>query len=149
MRRMTARFGRARPRAGELDRRLAAGADPIESDVLALRVGQLGSPTARARLARSLRAAVRLGDEYHASLGRLRIRRAEIRKNRELLLALAERVDDGDPVGVRGLAMASQLLDDPRSPLFSERAPRPLSVAAFEALVELDRGLRVASPLPP
>jgi hypothetical protein len=148
MRGVTPWPGRARGRSGELDRRLAAGADPIESDDLALRVAQLGSPTARARLARALRAAVRLGDEYHASLGKMRLRRAEIRRNRGLLLALAERMDDGDPVGVRGLAMASQLLDDPRSPLFSERAHRPLSVAAFEALVELDRGLRIASTIP-
>jgi hypothetical protein len=136
-------------RARELDRRLAAGADPIESDELALRVGQLGSPAARARLACALRAAVRLAHEYQAPLMRTKLRHDQVRKNRELLLALADRVDDGDPVGVRGLAMATQLLDDPRSPLFSDRAERPLSVAAFKALYELDRGLRIASTLPP
>lgn len=134
-------------RARELDRRLAAGADPIESDSLALRVGQLGAPASRAQLARAIRAAVRLAHEYQAPWPTLGLRGEQVRRNGELLLALADRVGDGEPVGVRGLAMTNLLLYDRRGPLFSERA-RPLSVAAFEALVELDRGLRVASTVP-
>jgi hypothetical protein len=132
-------------RAHSLDRRLAAGADPIESDQLALRVSQLGSPAARARLARTLRSAVRRATEYQPAWPSTRLRTAEVRKNRELLLAVAERIADGEPVGVRGLAMTARLLDDSRSPLFSDRAERPLSVATFEALIQLDRAPRITS----
>ena len=42
-------------RAYELDLRLARGADPIDSDDLSLRVGQLGSAGNRSRLACALR----------------------------------------------------------------------------------------------
>lgn len=119
----------------------------MESDSLALRVGQLGSPAARARLAGALRVAVRLANEYHPAWPSTRLRTPEVRKNGELLMALAERVADDEPVGVRGLAMTARLIDDSRSPLFSDRAERPLSVAAFEALVQLDRGLQITSTI--
>jgi hypothetical protein len=129
-------------RAPSLDRRLAEGADPIESDQLALRVGQLCAPATRARLAGALRLTVRLASEYPPAWTSTRLRTADIRNSGELLLALADRVADDEPVGVRGLAMTARLLNGPRSPLYSDRAERPLSVAAFEALVELDRRRR-------
>jgi hypothetical protein len=131
--------------ARSLDRRLAAGADPMESDQLALRVGQLGSQAARARLAGALRVAVGVANQHQPAWPSMRLRTAEVRKNCELLLALAERIYDDEPVGARGLAMTTRLLNDSRSPLFSDRAERPLSLAAFEALIQLDRGPRITS----
>jgi hypothetical protein len=50
----------SRWRARELDRQLAAGADPMQSDELSLRVGQLGSSRHRRRIACALRRAVAL-----------------------------------------------------------------------------------------
>ena len=139
--------GRTWWRAYDLDRQLARGADPLESDELSLRAGQLGSARTRARLACALRGAVELADRQpdplRMPLGP--IRRSEIRANRELLLELAERLRTARPLGVEGLAMTSLLIDDAPSPLYHDDASRSLTVTAFEALVALERGHRTAS----
>jgi hypothetical protein len=49
-------------RARELNRQLAGGADPMQSDELSLRVGQLGSSKSRRRIACALRGAVALAE---------------------------------------------------------------------------------------
>jgi hypothetical protein len=133
--------------ARELDRQLAAGADPMRSDELSLRVGQLGSSRNRRRVACELRSAVALAerDAYPVVVAAPPIRRAAVRANSELLLEIAERLSSCDPVGVRGLAIASQLIEDRRGPLYCDNADRSLTVTAFEALVALDRGLRTIS----
>src|SRR5215210_1902126 len=99
-------------RAQELDGLLARGADPMDSDELSLRVGQLGSARGRTRLACALRGAVELADRQPEPFGmrRSQIRRAEIRASRELLLELAERVDFPGPIGVEGLGLTSLLI---------------------------------------
>lgn len=127
-------------RASALDRELADGADPMQSDELSLRVGQLRSAKRRARLAVALRGAVELAAGHHAPLIRTRLRRPEIKANQELLLALADRLRDDEPLGVRGLAMTSLLVGDSSSPLYRKQARRPLSAAAFDALTALERG---------
>ena len=134
-------------RAAELDSRLAGGADPMESDDLSLRVGQLGSARTRARLACALRGAVELASRPPDPLRTAPplIRRDEIRDNRELLLELAERVHASGPLGVKGVAKASLLVIDGGSPLYDAEASRSLAAAAYEALVALDRGHRTAN----
>lgn len=132
-------------RARGLDRELAAGADPIASDELSLRVGQLAAGATRARFARALRDAVAVANGRQAPLTVTRLQRATIRANHGLLLALADRVLDGGVVGVRGLAMVARLLEDRGSPLYAADPERPLAVTALEALVELDSGLRTTS----
>ena len=47
---------RVKRRALDLDRQLAAGVEPMATDELSLRVGQLGSAETRKRLARALAA---------------------------------------------------------------------------------------------
>jgi hypothetical protein len=138
---------RTRWRARELDRQLAAGADPMQSDELSLRVGQLGSSRSRRRIACALRGAVALAerDAYPVMMAAPQIQRTAVRANGGLLLEIAERLLSCEPVGVRGVAIASQLVADPRGPLCRDDAPRPLTVTAFEALVALDRGLRTIS----
>jgi hypothetical protein len=64
----------------------------------------------------------------------------EIQTNRELLLELAERVAEGRPLGVEGLAKASLLVSDPASILYREDGAGPLAAAAAGALEALDRG---------
>lgn len=130
-------------RALALDRELADGADPMQSDELSLRVGQLRSAKCKARLACALRGAVELAARPidRLMMPRSPIRRREIQANREPLLELAERLCD-DPVDVQGLAMTSLLVGDGSSPLYWEQARRPLRVAAYEALTALERGHR-------
>jgi hypothetical protein len=134
-------------RAKELDGLLARGADPMESDELSLRVGQLGSARGRARLACALRGAVELADRQPEPFGmpRPQIRRAEIRASRELLLELAERVDCRGPIGIEGLGLTSLLIRDRASPLYDGDARRSLPAAAFTALVALERGCLTAN----
>jgi hypothetical protein len=136
-----------RCRARQLDRQLAAGVDPMQSDDLSLRVGQLGSPRSRRRIACALRGAVALAeqDAYPAMVVAPPIRRAAVRASGGLLLEIAERLVSCQSVGVRGVAIASQLLEDRRGPLYRDDAARPLTVTAFEALVALDSGLRTIS----
>jgi hypothetical protein len=134
-------------RATELDGLLARGADPMESDELSLRVGQLGSARSRARLAGALRGAVELADRQPEPFGMPRwlIRRTEIRANRELILELAERVGSCGPVGVEGLGMTSLLISDGASPLYDGDPRRSLTATVFTALVALERGYPTAN----
>jgi hypothetical protein len=140
---------RTRVRAQDLDGLLARGTDPMDSDELSLRVGQLGSARSRARLACALRGAVELADRQPEPFGmpRSQIRRAEIRAGRELLLELAERVDSRGPVGVEGLALTSLLIGDRASPLYDGDARRSLAATAFTALVALERGYPTANTI--
>jgi hypothetical protein len=132
-----------------LDGQLARGADPMDSDELSLRVGQLGSARSRARLACALRGAVEVADRRPEPFGmpRSQIRRVEIRASRELLLELADRVGSSGPVGVEGLALTSLLIGDRASPLYDGDARRSVTVAAFTALVALERGYPTANTL--
>jgi hypothetical protein len=134
-------------RARELDRQLAAGADPMQSDELSLRVGQLGSSGSRRRIACALRGAVALAerDAYPVMVAAPAIRHTAVRSSSGLLLELAERLLSCEPVGVRGVAIASQLIEDRRGSLYRDDAARPLTVTAFDALAALDRGLRTIS----
>ena len=103
---------RAWRRRHELDRQLARGADPMQSDELSLRVGQLGSAGTRVRLAHALREAVALANGHRPPLITTRLRRREIRDNEALLVALADRIRDGGPLGVQGLAITARLIND-------------------------------------
>jgi hypothetical protein len=131
--------------ATELDRQLAAGVDPMLSDELSLRVGQLGSAGRRLRLARALRGAVELANGHHRPLMRTRLRRTEIRENELSLLALADRLLDGEPLGSQGLAMTARLVGDRSSPLYRSGPTGSLGSAASDALAALERGHRTAA----
>jgi hypothetical protein len=126
--------------AGELDRRLADGSDPMLSDELSLRVGQLGSAGTRVRLATALRAAVELANGRRAPLTTTRLRREEIRECGELLLSLAERLRGGEPVGAQGLAMTARLVGDRSGPLYRSPASGSLPAAVSDALAALGHG---------
>jgi hypothetical protein len=133
-------------RARALDAQLARGADPIQCDELSLRAGQLGSAKSRRRMAFALRGFVALAERgaYPIALAAPPIRRAVVRANRELLLELADRLCSSEPAGAQGLAIASRLISDRTSAIYSAHSERPLPVAAFEALVAMDRRLRAA-----
>jgi hypothetical protein len=131
--------------AGDLDRRLADGSDPMISDELSLRVGQLGSAGTRTRLANAIRAAVEFANGRRAPLIATRLRRDEIRECDELLLTLAERLRAGEPVGAQGLAMTARLVDDRSGPMYRSRASGSLPVAVADALAALGQGHMTAA----
>jgi hypothetical protein len=131
---------RTRLRAPDLDRQLANGTDPMQSDELSLRVGQLGSTGTRSRLAIALRGAVQIANGHHAPLITTRLQRAEIQENEELLLALADRLRDGEPLGVQGLAMTARLVNDRSSPLYRSGPSGSLPATVLEAVAALEGG---------
>jgi hypothetical protein len=127
-------------KAPELDRQLANGIDPMGSDELSLRMGQLGSRATRVRLASALRQGVQVASGQHPPLLATRLRRAEFQENEELLLALAERLRDGEPVGVQGLARTARLVDPRSGALYRSGPSGSLATAASKALSSLERG---------
>jgi hypothetical protein len=129
---------RARWRAADLDRQLAHGRDPMQSDELSLRVGQLMAH--RSRLAVALRGAVDMANGRHQPLITTRLRLPEIEENETLALALADRLRGGEPLGVEGLAMTSRLVNDRSSPLHRGGRGSSLPTALSEALAALERG---------
>ena len=129
-------------RAANLDRQLAKGIDPMRSDELSLRVGQLGSAGTRYRLAVAARRAVETANGRHPPLISTRLRRPVIRENEDLLLTLADRLGNDEPLGVEGLAMTARLVNDHSSPMY--RAGASLRDTLSDALTALERGHRTA-----
>lgn len=130
--------------APELDRQLANGIDPMLSDDLSLRMGQLGSLGTRVRLASALRRAVQLASGQRPPLIATRLRRTEIQESDELLLALADRLRDGEPLGVQGLARTARLVNDRSGALYRPGRSGSLAAAASRALATLEDGHRTA-----
>jgi hypothetical protein len=128
-----------RRQAHELDEQLARGTDPIASDELSLRAGQLASARSRGRFACVLRGAVELANAPYdpVRIGRPVLRRAQVQENRQLLLELAERVTAGGRLGVQGLAITSLLVGDGVSPLYSKATRGSLKASINRALVAL------------
>jgi hypothetical protein len=103
----------------DLDRALAAGVDPAASAELLLRADQLTDPRTSRRFAAALEGAVNLADRP----GALAQTAVVLHPNvicacRAPLLALAQRLRDPEPVGVRAAAMVSYLTRSGDSPLF-------------------------------
>ena len=126
--------------ARQLDEQLARGTDPITSDELSLRAGQLASARSRGRFACVLRGAVELADAPYDPfrMGRPVIRRAQVRANRELLLELANRLRAGGYLRAQGLAITSLLVGDGVSALYSKGAGGSLNASVGRALLALD-----------
>ena len=106
-----------RLRRTSLDRELAQGADPGTRPELARRAEQLRSPEERARIANALVETVGDARRNEPVTLRPRPQRAVVREAADELLALALRLRDEQPVGVRGAAMAAWLVGDHSSPL--------------------------------
>jgi hypothetical protein len=140
---------RARRSVAALDRLLASGTDPMLSDELSLRVGQLVATSTSSRHALALRSAVQMARGRRAPLIRTRLRRAEIHRNEELLLALADRLGEGGPFAVPGLAMTARLVHDRESPMYRSGPGVSLRAAAAEALAALERGQWTVGELRP
>ena len=118
--RLQARLQRAR-----LDKELSRGADPATSPKHALRAAQLHSPTVRTHLANRLVLTVGeargQGQELHSATRRNQ--RAEVRDRADEILALAAKLREDAPVGLRGLAMTARLVTDRKGPLYRADGP--------------------------
>jgi hypothetical protein len=132
--RLTTRWHRDR-----LDEQLARGADPGDSPELNLRSRQLESRAVRLELADTVGFVVREAHMHQAAPpARLSLRRAEVRRCLNDLLALAERLRDDRPVDVRGVAMTRLLLTDGASALYDVAAPLSLQHTVRSARLALD-----------
>jgi hypothetical protein len=103
-----------------LDRLIAEGRDPTTNPQLSLRAAQLGRPTLRATLARSLLNAVRMSDSSATSRfpsTHIPVDAASVRACSPELYELARALTDVTP-SVRGVAITRVLITDGASPLY-------------------------------
>jgi hypothetical protein len=122
----------------ELDEQLAAGVHPQPGTLLEDRAEQLGSREERVRLARALENTLHEARKTAPVLGtRLPLRRRDIRRCDEDILALVRRLEDEHPIDVQGAAMVSLLLFEGASPLF-QPGDRSLRFAVRSARLALD-----------
>jgi hypothetical protein len=113
---------RTKLRSRQLDRALATGASPSESDELSLRAKQL--ITSNGRIANSIEHLILRSeldprfDVPQSPLSRTPFNHANIRANRKSLDRLADALRDPGSRPIRGLAMASALVKDKGGPLY-------------------------------
>jgi hypothetical protein len=139
----------ARWRAGELDRRLAAGESPEAGALLAIRGRRLTSRRFRARVAAGLARAVRDAEATTRGFSAaIRPDRREVIAARTVLATLDRRLRAPEPVSAHGIALLESLLTDGASPLYRPTEPGALgsqlraAAAALEPLARRD-GVRV------
>lgn len=116
--------------AGELDRRIAAGACPDDSAALSLRAHALIGAPSRRRLARALRQLVAEAREpfgpFHPAVP---MARREIRDTEDLIEELADVLESRVPLAARGIARLSVLITDGGSPFYFQGRPGALRSA--------------------
>lgn len=110
----------ARLRAHRLDERLAGGADPVTSPLLAARAAQLAAPKSRARIAAGLER-LAFGHDAPRSIFAILPERGAIEPNRDRLLALAIALRSASPAYVSGIAEARLIVTDGTGPAFTDR----------------------------
>jgi hypothetical protein len=110
----------ARLRARCLDERLAAGADPLTSPLLAARAAQLAAPRSRSRIAAGLER-MALSLDAPRSLFAIEPERGAVAPNRDSLLALALTLRSGRPVYAGGIAEARLIVTDGTGPAYTDR----------------------------
>ena len=123
-----------------LDEALAAGADPEEQPLLALRAQQLASPGTRRETRRSIERLLTAqpppGPHHRAAPNlqyeRIEATRPELEQLRDTLAAPV-------PISVRGVAMIRVLLTDGGGPLFRAKARADLRTTVLAAIHELVR----------
>jgi hypothetical protein len=121
-------------RAGDLDRQLAAGADPESAPLLAARAMRLTSPRFRRSLASGLRR-ILTGKRPAASVP---LHPARIGRAAPELSELASCLLAPGPVPVRGVALAAVLLSEGNGPLYRAAGRDDLRDAARSATRALE-----------
>lgn len=122
-----------------LARELAAGGDPNATAELAVLARQLIGLRAQQRLADTLeRVMTAASRRPRPPSAKVPLNREEILGARDELAALAERLRDGTPAPVQGLAIATLLVHDGASPLYGRRAAQDVGSLAREARERLN-----------
>jgi hypothetical protein len=129
----------ARWRAPGLDRELAAGVMPRGSDALELRARTITRRRSRTNIAHGLaRVLRRASDPTPKFTAAVPPDRREVMAARPVIDALARRLDATEPVTARGMAMLSQLLTEPTSPLYRPDDPGALGSRLRAAAAALE-----------
>jgi len=131
---------RAAVRRADLNRELAAGADPRASDELALRARQLTSERNRRTLARTLRRTFAEAQRAPMTRGRaVIIDRAAVLHAKDAIAEMIERLDSKRPVRAQGVALLEQILTNAdRSPLYNRSEPGSLRRMLRVAIAAVD-----------
>jgi hypothetical protein len=116
----------ARLRARGLDRRLADGADPRSSSLLASRAAQLATPRARARIAAGLERMARSIDAPPTHFA-ITPDRGAIVANRARLFDVAATLRSHRPVYAGGIAGARLIVVDGTGPAYMDRRGQGLA----------------------
>jgi len=126
---------------GKLTRALAEGADPRESDELALRAQKLTSDRSRKALARTLRRSI--AEAYLPAHTRARVSiidRRGVLDAESAIRAMVERLLGPRPVHAQGMAMLERILTNAdSSPLYNRSRPGTLRQMIRAATAALDR----------
>jgi hypothetical protein len=109
----------AHVRGTTLDRKLAAGADPAGSPILAARIAQLTATSRRARIAEGIERITRSPDRSHRRF-EVVPSHAAVGVNRERLLELAAWLRRDRPLYARGIAALRLLLVDGTGPVYTD-----------------------------
>ena len=112
---LTRIFGRR-----SLDERLLSGELSPESGEGKERAEQLVSPEHRAKCAKALRDLLEEAFRPHSSFlnANLKVQRQVIREHRQLILTLADEVEQLPVVNPRGVILADRLVTDGESPMY-------------------------------
>jgi hypothetical protein len=120
-------------RRGKLDGLLAAGADPSWDLELSLRARQISAPRRRRVLAKSIERAVEEAHRPSRWTCKAPMDRRAVRGATPELTALAVELTFQAAPAAQGVALATQLLRDPDSPLYVHGAGEALRVGAVIA----------------
>jgi hypothetical protein len=124
-----------------LDRRLAAGADPLASPALARRASVLVSPRTRRRLACGLeRVVLEIERPPRGLTAAVPVQRREVLVARDDLLLLAAALRGEDHPAPRGVAGVSLLLADGCGPVYAPSPPGALRRAVRRIAAALGAG---------
>jgi hypothetical protein len=129
---------RSRLRAAELDRRLAAGADPDQEVALGLHARRLLDPVARRKLAHSLRRSILMSRTRISPASPRPPIPSHVAECAAMVEALADRVASDGVVAPRGVAAVRVLLTEGGGPLYASRGRGALNAALASALEALE-----------
>lgn len=133
-----------RLQARNLDRALAAGASPDDSEQLARRAQALVRADTRNEIAASLRRLTRAGGRPLSSrIGAVPTRAEDVRRDLE---RLADRLLEPGPVAPRGVALTQELLTDGAGPLFWTESADDLGARLRTVLEVLEPRVRDPKP---
>jgi hypothetical protein len=132
-------------RRGRLDGLLAAGADPSWDMELGLRARQISAPRRRRALAKGIERAVWEAHRPSRWTCAAPLDRRAVRRATPELTALAVELTVQAAPAAQGVALATQLLRDPDSPLYLPGAGEALRVGAVVARRALGEAVTSAS----